>query len=260
MSTIDMGRLERERDALSRRFQEQRPYRYLVIDDFLHREAALKIHREYPAIDRSWIDCSRLNTSGKWAQPIHRGTVAEAFFAEVNAPAFRNFLGSLTGIDDLIADDECFGAGYHQIVDGGFVNIHVDFNKLGNLDRRLNLLVYMNPEWRDEYGGFLELWDMAGRKRIANIAPILNRCVIFETNEISFHGHPTALRTGGTIARKSLSVYFYTHGRDDIVPVDSHNSRYVNTSGLVGALRTFRNGVRHFCRKMGLSSPLPHQK
>src|SRR5205823_3364605 len=113
---------------------------------------------------------------------------------------------------NLLQDQALNGAGYHQIEDGGYLGVHVDFNKLDDLDRRLNLIVYMNPAWKEEYGGYLELWDMATKARIANIAPILNRCVLFETNEVSYHGHPVPLKTGG-MTRKSLSIYYYSDGR-----------------------------------------------
>lgn len=247
MEAIDIVRLQRDEHALATRFQAARPFKYVIIDDFLRREAAIRIHSEYPAIDQTWIDSNGMNTRGKWASPVLAGSVADTFFREVNSPAFRSYLGRLTGINDLIEDPKLHGAGFHQIRDGGFLNVHVDFNRLGELHRRLNLIVYMNPDWRDEYGGNLELWDMASMKRIENIPPVLNRCVIFETNEVSFHGHPVPLKTGA-LTRKSLSIYYYTETRHEIAV--THNTLYVNTHGLKGAIRVCFNGIAHLRRKI----------
>lgn len=248
MEAINMARLRRDEADLHFRFNSARPFKYVVIDDFLHEQAARSIHAEYPSIDPNWIDSNGLHTRGKWASPVMTGSAAENFFSEVNSTSFRHYLGRITGIQNLIEDTKLNGAGYHQIREGGFLNVHVDFNKLDKLDRRLNLIVYMNPDWREEFGGYLELWDMTKKTRIANIAPLLNRCVIFETNEVSFHGHPVPLKTATT--RKSLSIYYYTEGRSDIEAADPHNTLYVNTQGANGAVRTFLNGIAHFFRKI----------
>lgn len=252
MQTINMDRLLREESAIEAEFRGKRPFKYVVIDNFLHDEAAWKIFREFPKIDQSWIDSNGLNTRGKWARRVFEGAAAQ-FYREVNSPEFIGFMERVTGIKNILEDRGLEGAGYHQIIDGGFLNVHVDFNKHDGLDRRLNLIVYMNPKWRSEYGGYLELWDMERKERIANIAPELNRCVLFETNEVSFHGHPVPLATGGPAGittRKSLSVYYYTSGREDIPAASPHNTLYRNTQGAGGAIRVFLNGFVHAGRKL----------
>src|SRR5438034_178076 len=78
---------------------------------------------------------------------------------------------------------------------GGFLKVHVDFNvhpKL-KLDRRLNMLIYLNKEWREEWGGDLELWDADRTMCRKKIAPLFNRTVVFSTGDSSFHGHPHPL-------------------------------------------------------------------
>lgn len=248
MQTIDMDRLLREESAITASFGGRTPFKYVVIDDFLRRDEALKIFLEYPAIDKTWQSGAGLHTRGKWGQPVLAGTVAERFYKEVNSPAFLDYLGRVTGIPKLLEDPDLSGAGLHQIIDGGFLNVHVDYNRLGALHRRLNLIVYANPEWTESYGGYLELWDMQRKVRVGNIAPLLNRCVIFETNEVSFHGHPVPLNTGGRTTRKSLSIYYYTAEREAVAP--EHNTVYVNTSGARGAVRLLLNGVAHAGRKL----------
>ena len=117
------------------------------------------------------------------------------------------------------------------------------------LDRRVNLIVFFDKNWIAEKGGYLELWDMEKKLRIENISPDFNRCVIFETNEISFHGHPKPLKINSNESRKSLSIYYYTKGRNDIGSIDSHNTIYTNTESTQGAFKIFNNGIKHFFRK-----------
>jgi 2-oxoglutarate-Fe(II)-dependent oxygenase superfamily protein len=248
MDIIDGRALASRENAIRLDFQSKTPFRYVVIDDFLTRGVAERIHDEFPNVDATWVNANGLHTKGKWTQPCVAGSIAERFYLEVNSQEFRRILGNIVGIEGLLADDDLNGAGYHQVVDGGFLNVHIDFNKLGSgLDRRLNLIVYLNHDWVESYGGFLELWDWQAGKRVANIAPIFNRCVIFETNEISYHGHPVPLNTKGKASRKSLSIYYYTRGREEVDrALATHSTIYVNTEGLRGQIKVLFNGVRDF--------------
>jgi hypothetical protein len=104
--------------------------------------------------------------------------------------------------------------------------------------RRLNAILYLNKNWKEEYAGFLELWDMQRKVRIANIAPLFNRLVIFETNEISYHGHPVPLNTPDGMSRKSLAVYYYTMDRPAEQIAPEHNTVYTQTTGIKGYVKT----------------------
>ena len=95
------------------------------------------------------------------------------------------------------------------------MKVHVDFNKHKkmHLDRRLNLLIYLNKDWQEEYGGHFELWnqEMTGCEK--KVLPIFNRCVIFNTSDFSYHGHPNPLDCPEDRTRKSLALYYYSNGR-----------------------------------------------
>ena len=252
MQLIDMERLERDENALREEFHSKTPFHWLVMENFLRPEAAQKIYAEFPAVDPTWVDTNGLHTRNKWGQPAVENTIAAQYYQEANSPEFLALMGRITGIDALLPDTNLFGAGYHQILEGGFLNVHVDFNRIdeSGLDRRLNLLVYLNPDWQENYGGQLELWDMETKTQVANVLPTFNRAVIFETNEISFHGHPKPLKTGGKTTRKSLSAYYYTQGRDDIETVPTHSTIYVNTDGVSGTVKTLNNGVQEAFRRL----------
>lgn len=241
---------------------KKKPFKYIILDDFLNLDYAKNILDEFPLINSKWKDARGHNSQNKWTLPIVKDKIASGFMNETKSSDFLDYLSKITSIPDLIFDSTHCGAGYHQLTTGGFLNVHVDFNKLNTdntvaklndnikLDRRLNLIVYFNENWKSEKGGYLELWDMAKNNRIENISPIFNRCVIFETNEVSFHGNPKPLKLNQNETRKSLSIYYYTKGRNDINHIDPHNTIYINTGSILGFFKTFNNGVKHFFRNI----------
>lgn len=143
------------------------------------------------------------------------GEKTKAFMHYLNSQPFLEFLTELTGIEKLIPDPYFEGAGCHQILPGGLLKVHADFNKnrfLG-LDRRLNVLVYLNKHWDESYGGHFELWDKDMAKCEKKILPLFNRMALFSTTSSSYHGHPNPLTCPPDRSRKSLALYYYTNGR-----------------------------------------------
>jgi Rps23 Pro-64 3,4-dihydroxylase Tpa1-like proline 4-hydroxylase len=145
------------------------------------------------------------------------GDATRQLLAEFNSATFVDFLEELTGIRGLVPDPHLEGGGLHQIVRGGHLNVHVDFNRhpRTGLDRRLNVLVYLNRDWEEEYGGALELWGRDQARCEQRILPLFNRLVVFNTTEYSFHGHPEPLNCPEDRTRKSLALYYYSKGRPE---------------------------------------------
>lgn len=136
-----------------------------------------------------------------------------AVFDAIHSERFVKFLESVTGIQPVFSDPELRGGGLHSSWRGGYLNVHTDFNfhPGENTHRRLNLIIYLNEEWREEWGGALELWNADVSRCEARFLPKFNRAVLFETSEISFHGHPIPLSCPEGVTRKSLAVYYYSH-------------------------------------------------
>jgi Rps23 Pro-64 3,4-dihydroxylase Tpa1-like proline 4-hydroxylase len=151
---------------------------------------------------------------------------------ELNSTLFLRYLSDLTQIPHLLPDPSFIGSGMFLIEPGGFLNVHADFNVhfLNKLDRRLNLLLYLNLGWREAYGGHLELWRAGEPTPTKSILPIANRCVIFATTDQSFHGHPTPLSCPPGRSRNCLSLYYYTNGRPDTERSDEHNTLWTKNA------------------------------
>jgi Rps23 Pro-64 3,4-dihydroxylase Tpa1-like proline 4-hydroxylase len=134
----------------------------------------------------------------------------------LNSKKFRKFLQNITSIkENLIADNTLSGGGLHEIKRGGILKIHTDFNRhpFLKLDRRINLLLYLNKNWKKKYDGNLEFWDQDMLKCKKKVLPIFNRMVIFSTTDFSNHGHPTPLNCPKNKSRKSIAIYYFSKGR-----------------------------------------------
>jgi Rps23 Pro-64 3,4-dihydroxylase Tpa1-like proline 4-hydroxylase len=198
-------------------YAQAHPFPHIVIDNFLPEAILDKILEEFP--QPKSIEWQKFeNVSEKKLAASSEFQIQEMtrlLLYQMNGATFVNFLEKLTGIEGIIPDPHLVGGGLHQIERGGYLKIHVDFNKHGklNLDRRLNLLLYLNKDWQEEYGGNLELWDRDMIKCQKKILPIFNRCVIFSTTDFSYHGHPEPLTCPEGRTRKSLALYYYSNGR-----------------------------------------------
>jgi len=193
------------------------PFPNTYFDDFFDEKMLTRVLEEFPDMQKKpdlkfdTPNEKKLASKGEY----RFGTVTKSFMHFLNSQPFLEFLSELTGIDKLIPDPYFEGAGCHQIMPGGMLKVHADFNKnrfLG-LDRRLNILIYLNKDWEDSYGGHFELWDRRMTKCEKKILPIFNRMALFSTTSFSYHGHPNPLTCPTDRSRKSLALYYYTNGR-----------------------------------------------
>lgn len=226
---FDVGTFTTLAERLHEQYVTAEPYPHIVIDDFLPSEALEAVLAEFPA-----------PSDDIWQRFCHTDSKKSACFdtdkmlpktrdllERFNSPAMLEFLENLTGIKDLIPDAHLLGGGMHQIARGGFLSIHADFNvhPKWQLDRRLNVLLFLNKDWKDEYGGYFELWNTAMECH-KKVLPVFNRLVVFSTTDTSYHGHPSPLSCPQGMTRKSLALYYYTNGRPDEERSQSHSTLY----------------------------------
>jgi hypothetical protein len=191
------------------------PYPHIVIDEFLPQEVADDLLRHFPerhAGTGNGFKNELFEHNKRAISPYDCDQVSRHLFLFFNSAPFLKFLEAMTMIQALIPDPFFHGGGFHEISRGGKLGIHADFriNMDLHLRRRLNVLVYLNKGWRPEFGGELELWDRKMTRKVHAIEPLFNRCVIFNTDADSYHGHPEPLDTPPGMTRRSLALYYYT--------------------------------------------------
>ena len=211
------------------------PFRHLVIDDFLARDFADALLREFPAFEKgnNLGDDGKPGNKSTFERIQNLGAAYRNLDQLVKSAEFLQLIGNITGIDDLLYDPFYLGGGTHENRHGQSLHPHVDFNyhPSEGWHRRLNLIVYLNHDWEDAWGGNLELYKdpYSDPSPAHRIAPRFNRCVIFETTESSWHAFdriqlPDAV--GRT--RKSIALYFYSKERPARETAGKHTTHYVN--------------------------------
>ena len=209
---------------LAKQYRRNPPCPHILLKDFLEPETALEMSREFPQpASAAWTQYKHTNEN-KLGMPKRDlfPPMLGAVTDELNSPEFVAWVSQLTGIPDLVADPMLEGGGLHQSGPGGYLNVHTDFSKHHfhtNWHRRVNLILYLNPEWEEAWGGSIELWERSPGGGIARCAakypPLLNHVLIFTTDEKSLHGFPDPLQCPEGQSRKSLALYYYTVELDE---------------------------------------------
>lgn len=199
--------------GLAAQYRANGPFPHIVLDDFLDPDLLRQVLDEFPdSSGHEFFERDQERLKFQFRPDECSGPSTRMLFAELNSRAFLAFLSEMTGIDGLIADPYHAGAGLHETRRGGHLGIHADFPQHGRMkvERRLNLLIYLNEDWQPEYGGALELWDRGMERACQTILPGFGRAVIFSTGRDTFHGHPDPLTCPPGRARRSIATYYYT--------------------------------------------------
>lgn len=218
-------------ESLSGEYCFAEPFPHIVIDNFLPKDLIDKIYDNFPSekLESDVVfDMGYAGLHKRQIMPADCNGFIREVFGFFNSAAITEFLESLTTIPALIADPHYIGGGFHETSKGGKLGIHADFriNERLHLNRRINMIIYLNKDWKDEYGGHLELWDKSMKEKVHTIAPIFNRCVIFNTDSDSFHGHPDPLTTPDDISRRSIALYYYTASKRVYEETVTHGTMY----------------------------------
>ena len=217
-------------DSLAEQYRRAQPYPHVVIDDFLPADLADELAAEFPD------PCATFWHQFPGQEQRNKRQVSDdsrippglrALIYALNGGQFIGLLEKLTGIASLASDANLVGGGLHQTTGGGKLDVHIDYSHhpRNRLCRRLNLLLYLTPEWQDAWGGDFELWDPKVTKCIKRVAPTFNRLVVFSTSPTSQHGQPEPLTCPPGVGRKSIALYYYSNGRpEEAGPVAEHNT------------------------------------
>ncbi|HOX70271.1 MAG: 2OG-Fe(II) oxygenase [Dokdonella sp.] len=221
---------------IAERFARREPFRHVVIEDFFSADYAHRLLADFPSFERGNArnEAGELGNKSTVERVRDLSTAYRDLDELIKSSGFLDLIGNLTGVDKLLYDPFYFGGGTHENREGQDLDPHVDFNRhpIENWHRRLNLIVYLNPEWDDAWGGSLELHSdpRARDNRIKLVNPLFNRAVIFETTESSWHGFRRIElpEDRKNLSRRSIALYFYTQDRPAEELADPHSTIYVD--------------------------------
>lgn len=212
-------------DEHREQFINATPFPHLVIDHFLDVDMATTLYQEIPTKESEvWFkynnQIENKYVCNHWDRfPKH----TYQFFTHVTSTEFTQQLSELTGIFPLVADVGLHGGGWHVHTRGGLLNVHKDYSihpKL-KLERALNLIVYLTPDWHPSWGGGLGLWTEKNEQPhelIHNVDCLFNRALLFDTRKDSWHGLPTPIDCPPDARRTSLAVYYMTIPSEHVDP------------------------------------------
>lgn len=196
--------------------QSAESFPHFCLDNFLKEDFAEEVYNSFPSYEDSQkIGKEFKAVNEKKKIQITDSTLFPPAISKLNNlladERFMEILREVFDIPTLLADPKLIGGGIHQTDTGGRLDVHVDFNFVEDrkLHRRVNLLLYFNKDWKEEYGGYLDLWDSEVRNRIGYFEPKFNRLCGFLTNDISFHG-VTPINCPPGFVRRSFATYYYT--------------------------------------------------
>ena len=220
-----------DRDSLRAQVHDSQPVKNFMIENFLGDEFADEIHASLPSFEETKqlgaISFTNVNEQNKYqlTDPKLFKSPLLRLDEMIRSPYFCDLMSYAFDIPHLVGDAELRGGGIHQTGPGGRLDVHVDFNYIEdrNLYRRMNSLIYFNKDWQADWGGNIELWDSKVKNCIHSFSPSFNRCVVFETNEVSFHG-VTAVQCPESVARQSFAGYYYTAEPPDWWKGEAHST------------------------------------
>ena len=199
--------------AHAQAYQNAQPYNHICLDNFLPESIVKNVVADLgdlPKAESSFKN-ARENLKSSFT-PERLPTYTKNLFYAFNSRPFVMFLEEMTGIKGLIPDPYYVGAGIHNTLNGGHLDIHADFNvhKQMRVERRLNVLIYLNDDWQEDWGGCFEIWDKEMTAKVASFVPTFNRMVCFSTASDTFHGNPEPVNHPDGKPRQSIALYYYT--------------------------------------------------
>lgn len=222
-------------------YHSNQPFPHIVIDNFFKEEYLNDILQ---SVNKLRLRDATHKFLGKSLYEFNKITwdlskcdrLLKDVFNELDSKPFIKILEDMTNVNNIVYTKEggAKGSGIHKTLKNGYLGIHTDFNtfkdsKLGKLDRRINILVYLNPNWKEEYLGHLKLLEKNNKNNSQMILPVLNRCVIFNTTKESWHGHDVPLNCPKNIMRSSIANYYYTKNNGTNIDFEGekpHNTRW----------------------------------
>lgn len=215
--------------TLNNRFVGTPPFPMIVLDNFLPEDFASTMATECESIPlQHWTEFTRKGSFMRECKRLEHAPVAFDFVNQMHSALGMEWMTSITGIKDLIPDPYLTGAGYSRSFRGDSLQLHSDFNWNDQIKvhRMLSFIIYLNPDWQEEWGGALEFTDFNKEKVIQSVPPLFNRAIIWRYHKRGFHGYPNPLTCPENMSRNTFRLFYYysdAKHKDDDRP---HRSLY----------------------------------
>lgn len=228
-------------ERLAEVYRNAKPYPHIKMANFIRSDLIEKVVEEFPdlrtadpALTIEYANQAEIKFASRGYGLLSKS--AFELVAFLNSDVFLDHLRKITGIErPLLSDPTLAGAGYHEIKRGGLLKIHADFNKhtdqCMDIDRRLNLLIYLNKDWDESWGGDFQMFDKDMSGPVDSVFPHFNTCMVFSTASESYHGHPDPLECPEDRSRRSLALYYYTTGRPEDEANQRHSTLFMRRQG-----------------------------
>lgn len=199
-------------------FLSAEPFNHVIIDDFWLPEIAEDLFNEFPVYNSpTWN--AHYNNAIENKKACNRWDMFPATtyraFNFLSSDWFQDKIRFVSNRSDLTMDFGLHGGGWHCHGEGGNLNLHLDYNIHPKMDmqRKLNIIIYLSKDWDTSYGGGLELWshDTETNKPKTCVRTVdlkFNRAVLFDTTQNSWHGLPYPLKCPPNQSRKSMAAYY----------------------------------------------------
>jgi Rps23 Pro-64 3,4-dihydroxylase Tpa1-like proline 4-hydroxylase len=203
----------------SKLYQNNSPYPHIIIDNFLKDDIAKEVAESFPKQDNEFWFQYNNPIENKFATDDIRKfpPIIAKVIHSLNSQELVSKVEKLMGVTELFSDPYLHGGGLHCSKNGGKLDIHLDYSlhpKL-KMERRCNLILYLSPNWDENWGGHFEMWNQDISKCEKRVAPKFNRAVIFNTDDHSFHGHPDPITCPENVSRNSIALYYLTKPREN---------------------------------------------
>lgn len=218
--------------GLAARFAAARPFRHLVVDGFLPGALARGVARELPRPDDEAFTEGRVGGDGVaiCRDPERLGPSWARVDALTRSADFLAALGEACGVADLRRNEAGDCGGLFRYAPDSEMDVHVDSNDVDvhcaqtGHRRKINLLLYLTPGWREDWGGGFDLYAAPSRAPVKSVAPLFNRCVLFDSHDRSWHGvAPITLpRSARGTARFALILNYFSTDRRGTRPGPPH--------------------------------------
>jgi len=214
-STKYFGDWVRDIDVYRESFLEGKPFKNVVIPNFLNADVIENIHNEFPCDFNKNIDWFHYNNplEVKYLNSAINNMpmcIRDVYYA-LSTTQMTNLISNMTGIQELECDPTLYGSSIHAHGRHGRLNLHLDYEKhplLPNKERRINIILFLNKDWKREWNGHSELWNENVTECIKKQCVVYNTAFIFQTNDISWHGVPEKIMCPANHYRKTLAYYY----------------------------------------------------